>query len=51
MDSSNEYEQEEETYLCLMIIYTENKINNLTFEFTYNELFPVYKKLDKDSVH
>lgn len=32
-----------------MTYHEENKVNNLTFEFTYNELFLIYKKLYSES--
>lgn len=49
MDSSGEYEKEKEIFLCPITIHEENKGNNITFEFTYNELFHICKKLNMDS--
>lgn len=39
MDSFDESEKQEETYLCPVTNYELNKVNNLTLYFTYNELF------------
>lgn len=49
MDSSNAFKKRKKNYLCYTIIHEENKVNNLTFKFTYNELFRICKILDMDS--
>lgn len=36
MDSSDEFLKEEEINLYVMKNHKENKINNITFKFTYN---------------
>lgn len=49
MDSYDEYEKEEEIYIYLMLVYRENKVNNIPSKFTCNELFHICIKLDMDS--
>lgn len=46
MNSSDESKKDKETCLCPMTFHNENKVNNTTFELTYNELFHIHKKLD-----
>lgn len=45
MESSSKSKNEEENNICPMTYHEENEVNNITFEFIYNELFCVCKNV------